>query len=82
MPPFLARQLPHGNPLMLGLLKQILNRRARDLTGGWGLSIQTEGLAKFGQLYLQKGKWNGKEIIPAAWVKAEGCFWQCRSHAC
>ena len=38
-------------------------------TGGWGLSIQTEGLAKFGQLYLQKGKWNGREIIPAAWVE-------------
>jgi CubicO group peptidase (beta-lactamase class C family) len=38
-------------------------------TGGWGLSIQTEGLAKFGQLYLQKGKWGGKEIIPAAWVE-------------
>lgn len=38
-------------------------------TGGWGLSIQTEGLAKFGQLYLQKGKWNGKQIIPAAWVE-------------
>jgi hypothetical protein len=38
-------------------------------TGGWGLSIQIEGLAKFGQLYLQKGKWNGKEIIPAAWVE-------------
>jgi CubicO group peptidase (beta-lactamase class C family) len=38
-------------------------------TGGWGLSIQTEGLAKFGQLYLQKGKWNGHEILPAAWVE-------------
>jgi CubicO group peptidase (beta-lactamase class C family) len=38
-------------------------------TGGWGLSIQTEGLAKFGNLYLQKGKWNGKEILPAAWVE-------------
>ena len=37
-------------------------------TGGWGLSIQTEGLAKFGQLLLQKGKWNDKQIIPAAWI--------------
>jgi hypothetical protein len=32
-------------------------------TGGWGLSIQTEGLAKFGQLLLQKGKWNGKQLL-------------------
>lgn len=38
-------------------------------TGGWGLSIQTEGLAKFGQLLLQKGMWQGKAILPAAWVE-------------
>lgn len=37
-------------------------------TGGWGLSIQTEGLAKFGQLLLQKGMWQGKQLIPAAWI--------------
>jgi CubicO group peptidase (beta-lactamase class C family) len=43
-------------------------------TGGWGLSIQTEGLAKFGQLLLQKGKWNGREIIPAAWVEEATSF--------
>lgn len=38
-------------------------------TGGWGLRIQTEGMAKFGQLFLQKGMWNGKQIIPARWVE-------------
>lgn len=38
-------------------------------TGGWGLSIQTEGLAKFGQLLLQQGRWNGRQILPAAWVE-------------
>ena len=38
-------------------------------TGGWGLSIQSEGLAKFGQLLLQKGQWQGKQIIPAAWIE-------------
>lgn len=43
-------------------------------TGGWGLSIQTEGLAKFGQLLLQKGKWNGKQLIPAAWVEEATSF--------
>lgn len=37
-------------------------------TGGWGLRLKTEDLAKFGQLYLQKGKWNGKEILTEAWV--------------
>lgn len=37
--------------------------------GGWGLRIKTEDMAKFGQLFLQKGKWNGKQILPASWVE-------------
>lgn len=39
-------------------------------TGGWGLSLATESLAKFGQLYLQGGRWNGKQLLPAEWVTA------------
>jgi CubicO group peptidase (beta-lactamase class C family) len=35
---------------------------------GWGLRVKTEDIAKLGQLYLQKGKWNGKEILTEAWV--------------
>jgi hypothetical protein len=38
-------------------------------TGGWGLRIRTEDLAKFGQLFLQKGKWNDKQILPVAWIE-------------
>ncbi len=37
--------------------------------GGWGLRVKTEDMAKFGQLFLQKGRWNGKQILPAAWVE-------------
>jgi CubicO group peptidase (beta-lactamase class C family) len=36
--------------------------------GGYGLNIRTEDIAKFGQLYLQKGKWEGKQIVPERWV--------------
>ncbi|HTL29798.1 MAG TPA: serine hydrolase, partial [Tepidisphaeraceae bacterium] len=39
-------------------------------TGGWGLSIRTEDIAKFGLLYLQKGEWNGKRLLPESWVEA------------
>ena len=39
-------------------------------TGGYGLSIRTEDIARFGQLYLQKGEWHGKQLVPAAWVEA------------
>ena len=38
--------------------------------GGYGLSIRSEDIARFGQLYLQKGKWQGKQLVPAAWVEA------------
>jgi CubicO group peptidase (beta-lactamase class C family) len=37
--------------------------------GGYGLSARTEDIAKFGLLYLQKGRWNGKQILPEAWVE-------------
>jgi CubicO group peptidase (beta-lactamase class C family) len=37
--------------------------------GGYGLFVRTEDIAKFGQLYLQKGKWNGKQLLPAKWVE-------------
>jgi CubicO group peptidase (beta-lactamase class C family) len=36
--------------------------------GGWGLYLRTEDVAKFGQLYLQKGKWQGKQLVPEKWV--------------
>jgi CubicO group peptidase (beta-lactamase class C family) len=36
--------------------------------GGWGLRVKTEDMAKLGQLYLQQGKWNGKQLLPEAWI--------------
>jgi CubicO group peptidase (beta-lactamase class C family) len=37
--------------------------------GGYGLFLKTEDIAKFGQLYLQKGKWDNQQVIPADWVE-------------
>ncbi len=42
--------------------------------GGYGLSVRTEDIARFGQLYLQKGKWREKQLIPAAWVEEATSF--------
>jgi CubicO group peptidase (beta-lactamase class C family) len=37
-------------------------------TGGWGLHLKTEDIAKFGQFYLQKGKWNGSQLLSQDWI--------------
>lgn len=36
--------------------------------GGYGLKVRTEDIGKFGQLYLQKGKWGDKQLLPAEWI--------------
>ena len=38
-------------------------------TGGWGLYIQPESMAKFGQMLLDGGCWEGRQLVPAEWVK-------------
>jgi CubicO group peptidase (beta-lactamase class C family) len=43
--------------------------REGNSLGGSGLKLCTEDIAKFGQLYLQKGKWNGKQLISEKWVE-------------
>jgi len=35
--------------------------------GGWGLYAKTEDMAKLGQFFLQKGQWNGKQLLPTSW---------------
>lgn len=38
--------------------------------GGWGLMITTEDYAKLGQFLLQEGRWNGEQLLDAAYVRA------------
>ncbi len=43
--------------------------------GGFGLSVRTQDIAHFGQLYLQKGQWQGKQLVPAEWVATATSRW-------
>lgn len=43
-------------------------------TGGWGLSVTIEDIAKFGQFYLQRGEWEGRQILPASWIDEATSF--------
>lgn len=47
-------------------------------TGGWGLRLKTEDMAKFGQCFLDHGKWQGKQLIPASWIDSASSrkIWQ------
>jgi CubicO group peptidase (beta-lactamase class C family) len=42
--------------------------------GGWGLSARTVDIARFGQLYLQGGDWQGARLVERAWVDAATSF--------
>jgi CubicO group peptidase (beta-lactamase class C family) len=37
--------------------------------GGNSLSMTPRDLARLGQLYLQEGEWNGRQVVPAEWVR-------------
>lgn len=37
-------------------------------SGGWGIQMSTEQMAKFTLVYLQDGMWNGKQVLPKSWL--------------
>ena len=54
----------------LGIEKPSWEKCPRGISyGGWGLKLKTQDIAKFGQLLLQNGKWNGNQIISEDWIK-------------
>lgn len=53
----------------LGIQNPTWDKSPEGITlGGYGLSVRTEDIARFGQLYLQRGSWQGKQLIPELWV--------------
>lgn len=37
-------------------------------TAGWGLFMKPADMAKIGQLYLNRGAWNGRQLVSAEWI--------------
>ena len=37
--------------------------------GGWGMNMTTRDLARFGQLYLDRGRWEGRQLLSPEWVQ-------------
>jgi CubicO group peptidase (beta-lactamase class C family) len=55
----------------LGITNYLWNMdKQQNLSGGHGLRLTPGDMAKLGYLYLKKGKWNGKQIVPESWVNA------------
>jgi len=53
----------------LGISRYEWNADRQDINrGGLGLAMTPRDMAKFGYLYLNKGKWNNDQIIPEEWV--------------
>jgi CubicO group peptidase (beta-lactamase class C family) len=53
----------------LGITKPIWDESPEGVSlGGSGLRVRTEDVLRLGQLYLQNGKWEGKQIVPESWV--------------
>ena len=53
----------------LGITRVFWETCPKGITkGGWGLFINTEDAAKIGQLFLQKGMWQGKQLVPEKWI--------------
>ena len=60
-------------PLRISGIDWDLNPQGINL-GMIGLRLRTEDLAKFGQLLLQNGVWNGKQLLPKEWIKKATSF--------
>ena len=54
----------------LGITKYYWETCPKGITkGGWGLFLCAEDMAKLGQLYLQRGKWNGQQLVSEYWIE-------------
>lgn len=55
---------------LLGIKDMYWGSSPENVTSGYaGLYMQPDDAAKIGYLYLNKGSWNGKQLIPEKWIE-------------
>jgi CubicO group peptidase (beta-lactamase class C family) len=66
-----ACEFTHRNLLApMGVVAEHWGRDPQGyFSGGYNFYVTPRELAKFGLLYLQEGRWNGRQLVPAAWVR-------------
>jgi CubicO group peptidase (beta-lactamase class C family) len=72
-----------GRPVATYLSQKIWRPLGMEADGSWSLDSKGDGFekmesginaraidfAKFGRLYLNRGNWNGRQVVPAGWVE-------------
>ncbi|GIN69039.1 MULTISPECIES: serine hydrolase domain-containing protein [Bacillus] len=73
--PIGMREIPDYNMTSFGFddlfgknVKGWVNDPAGNSTGGWGLTLTPRDMARFGLLYVNRGKWNEYQIVPKPWI--------------
>lgn len=54
-------------PLGISDVEWVTDLRSRPMANS-GLRLRPRDMAKLGRLVLNRGKWNGRQIVPAAWI--------------
>ncbi len=68
-----------GNVVLHSAKEQSAFNKSKSISGwvadptginerGWGLTLSPVDMAKIGQLYLDDGMWNGKQIVSTEWI--------------
>ncbi len=54
----------------LGITQPVWDTNSEGVSlGGYGLRVRTEDIARFGQLYLNRGIWKGRQLLSENWVQ-------------
>jgi CubicO group peptidase (beta-lactamase class C family) len=54
----------------IGIRDVVWDERGAYTVGYTGLRLKTRDMARLGYLYLRRGRWNGRQVVPESWVDA------------